>query len=171
MTQVPLFYALLVVCAGTLCGLTLWARVRRSMKVVVLACTACWFVVAYVALVELLSRPKPVSYEFARAAMDDAEVLAGDVVENEAIFVWLRFEGLDEPRSYALPFDRQTAEQLRDALAERERSGSGVRMRLPFEPSLDDEEPRFYALPQPRLPYKPVPNDEPLRLEDPGRAA
>ena len=27
-------------------------------------------------------------------------------------------------------------------------------MRLPFEPSLDDREPKFYALPQPPLPPK-----------------
>ena len=171
MTHVPLFYTLLVVIGGAVCGLTLWARVRRWLKVVVLGLTGCLFVVGYGALLELLSRPKPVSYEFARAAANDAEVLAGDVVEDRAIFVWLRFEGLDEPRAYSLPFDRHAAEQLREALAERERSGSGVRMRLPFEPSLDDGEARFYALPQPRLPYKPLPSDEPLRLEDPGRAA
>jgi hypothetical protein len=29
-------------------------------------------------------------------------------------------------------------------------------MRLPFEPTLDDREPKFYALPQPPLPPKDV---------------
>ena len=43
----------------------------------------------------------------------------------------------------------------RQAAREAQPSGSRpLRMRLPFEPSLDDREPRFYALPQPALPPK-----------------
>ena len=37
---------------------------------------------------------------------------------------------------------------------EAEENQSGVQMRLPFEPSLDDREQKFYALPQPALPPK-----------------
>ncbi len=47
-------------------------------------------------------------------------------------------------------------------------------MRLPFEPSLDDDEPRFYAPPQPRLPLKPAePGGEgaPLHFDSPGQSA
>lgn len=176
MTLVPLFYTAMVALAGAIAGLALWARVRRSLKVVVLTLTAAWLVVAYGALAELLSRPKPVDLEFARTTVPEADVLAGRIVEGEAIYLWLGFVDLEEPRAYRLPFDRQTAEELRKALEEGEANGSGVRMRLPFEPSFDDAEPRFYAPPQPRLPSKPGDPDGgggggPFRFESPGQAA
>ncbi len=173
MTLVPLFYTAMVALAGAIAALALWARVRRSLKVVVLALTAAWLVVAYGALAELLSRPKPVGLEFARAQAAEAEVLAGRIVEDEAIYLWLGFGDLAEPRAYRLPFDRATAEELRRALERsREEGGGGVKMRLPFEPSLDDQEPRFYAPPQPRLPSKPHPpgNATPFEFDSPGQA-
>ena len=173
MTLVPLFYTAMVALAGAIAALALWARVRRSLKVVVLALTAAWLVVAYGALAELLSRPKPVGLEFARAQAAEAEVLAGRIVEDEAIYLWLGFGDLAEPRAYRLPFDRETAEELRRALERsREEGGGGVKMRLPFEPSLDDQEPRFYAPPQPRLPSKPHPpgNATPFEFDSPGQA-
>jgi len=146
--------------------------VRRTLKVVVLALTAAWLVVAYGALAELLSRPKPVGLEFARAQAAEAEVLAGRIVEDEAIYLWLGFGDLAEPRAYRLPFDRATAEELRRALERSREEGGGVRMRLPFEPSLDDQEPRFYAPPQPRLPLKPHPPGDatPFEFDSPGQA-
>ena len=50
--------------------------------------------------------------------------------------------------------------------------GGGVKMRLPFEPSLDAQEPRFYAPPPPRLPAKPHPpgNATPFEFDSPGQA-
>ena len=174
MTMVPLFYTAMVALAGAIAGLALWARVRRPVKALVLTLTAAWLVVAYGALAELLSRPKPVDLEFARAAIPEAEVLAGRVVEGEAIYLWLAFRADGEPRAYRLPFDRETAEELRKAMEEGDSSGGGVRMRLPFEPSLDDGEPRFYAPPPPRLPLKPAePGGEggPLHFDSPGQSA
>ena len=73
---------------------------------------------------------------------------------RRGIFLWLQLDGIEEPRSYVLPWSRELAQQLQDALQEAEERESGVRMRLPFEQSLDDREPRFYALPQPALPPK-----------------
>jgi hypothetical protein len=168
-TLVPLFYTVMVALAGAIAAVALWARVRRTLKVVVLGLTAAWLVVAYGALAELLSRPKPVSLEFARA---EADVLAGRIVEGEAIYVWLGFGDLAEPRAYRLPFDRATAEELRRALQEGREHGGGVKMRLPFEPSLDDQEPRFYAPPRPRLPAKPHPPRDatPFEFDSPGQA-
>ncbi len=172
MTLVPLFYTLMVALAGAIAAVALWARVRRTLKVVVLTLTACWLVVAYGALAELLSRPNLVSLEFARTQAAEADVLAGRIVEGEAIYVWLGFGDLAEPRAYRLPFDRDTAEELRRALEEGREHGGGVKMRMPFEPSLDDQEPRFYAPPQPRLPLKPHPpgNETPFEFDSPGQA-
>ncbi len=174
MTLVPLSYSAMVALAAAIAALALWARVRRSLKIAVLSLTAVWLVVAYVSLSELLSRPKPVDLEFVRASVAEAEVLAGRIVEDEAIYLWLDLDELREPRAYRLPFDRDTAEELRKALEAGARDGVGVRMRLPFEPSLDDGEPRFYAPPQPKLPMKP--DDDgggraPFRFKSPGQPA
>jgi len=38
-------------------------------------------------------------------------------------------------------------------------------MRLPFEPSLDDREPKFYAMPQPALPPKNLDHQPPKLYE------
>ena len=172
MTLVPLFYTAMVALAGAIAAVALWARVRRTLKLVVLSLTAVWLVVAYGALAELLSRPKPVSLEFARSHAAEADVLAGRIVEDQAIYVWLGFGDLVEPRAYRLPFDQATAEELRRALEEGREQGGGVKMRLPFEPSLDEQEPRFYAPPQPRLPSKPHPpgNETPFEFDSPGQA-
>jgi hypothetical protein len=68
-----------------------------------------------------------------------------------------------EPRAYQLPWDRRTAEQLQAAARAAAEQQAALRMRLPFEPSLDDREPRFYALPQPALPPKDAPT-APVRI-------
>jgi hypothetical protein len=50
MTLVPLFYTAMVALAGAVAAVALRARVRRTLKVVVLTLTACWLVVVYGAL-------------------------------------------------------------------------------------------------------------------------
>ena len=70
-----------------------------------------------------------------------------------------------------LPWNQQQAEQLQKALHDAEASGTGVRMRLPFEPSLDPEKPKFYAMPQPALPDKPEPGAPAQRFIQAGQDA
>ena len=49
--------------------------------------------------------------------------------------------------------------ELQRAIRESRKSGQHVIIDLPFEPSLEIREaPRFYSLPQPRLPLKPRPD-------------
>ena len=63
------------------------------------------------------------------------------------------------------------AEQLQQAARDAAEQQSAVRMRVPFEPTLDNQEPRFYALPQPALPPKDA-LDPPARLyQQPGTNA
>ena len=60
-------------------------------------------VVAYAALSDLLSRPKPTGLEFAHGDTGEAEVLGATLKEGRGIYMWLRLPGLDQPRYYALP--------------------------------------------------------------------
>jgi hypothetical protein len=108
--------------------------------------------VVYGGSVELLSRPKPLRLEWRDATQ--AKVIGATMREGEAIYVWLEVEGADAPRAYALPWDMQMAQQLQTAMQEGEAKGTDVQMSMPFDPGLDDREPKFYAAPQQALPDK-----------------
>jgi hypothetical protein len=108
--------------------------------------------IVYGGAVELLGRPKPLRLEWRDAA--HAQVLSALPVESKAIYLWLVMPGAAEPSAYVLPWSLQAAQQLQEAMSQAEADGTGVRMTLPFEPSLDDREPMFYALPQPAMPPK-----------------
>jgi hypothetical protein len=51
---------------------------------------------------------------------------------------------------------------------EAEQNQTQLRMRVPFEPSLDGREPKFYAMPQPALPPKDQ-HSEPPRVYEQAR--
>ncbi len=104
----------------------------------------------------MLGRPKSTRLEVFRKSMPDAKVIGSYLKENDGVYLWLALPGLDEPRYYKLPWDEKVAKALQGAIAENERQhGSGVGMGLPFERGWDQEDPKFYALPQPKLPDKP----------------
>jgi hypothetical protein len=105
---------------------------------------------------DMLGRPKLTRLEVFRTSMQDAKVIGSYLKENDGVYLWLQLPGLAEPRYYKLPWDEKVAKALQGAIAENERQhGSGVGIGLPFERSWDREEPKFYALPQPKLPDKP----------------
>jgi hypothetical protein len=121
--------------------------------------------VVYGGCIELLGRPKPLRLEWRDAA--DAQV----VVENEAIYVWLIMPDSSEPCAYVLPWSLQAAQQLQEAMSQAEADGTTVRMTMPFEPSLDDREPMFYAMPQPAMPAKDYQEGGPLVHRQPDTAS
>jgi hypothetical protein len=124
----------------------LWQRATSATIFLVL------IAVVYGGSIELLSRPKPLRLEWRDAA--EARVLGATMREGEGIYVWLQVPGAAEPRAYALPWSLKMAQQLQDAMQEGEANGTDVQMSMPFDPGLDDREPKFYAAPQPALPDK-----------------
>lgn len=132
-----------------------WAR-HRMARAIILVLFALMLPAAYAAPAALLGRAKPVTLEWLGARVQEATVLSSTVVENEAIYLTLLWQ--QEPNLYRLPWDRRMAEQLQEAQREAQRNGTQPMMRLPFERSWDDREPRFYALPQPKMPDKPYQN-------------
>jgi hypothetical protein len=151
-----------------LCSICIWAPRRAFVKAGALATAALYVPLGYASLSELMSMPKPVSLEWWRGQTSEATVLASSIRENEGIYLWLQLAELHEPRAYVLPWDRELAEELQKAMREAESAESGVGVRLPFEPSLDGREPKFYALPQPALPPKDVTNPPPQLYRRPG---
>jgi hypothetical protein len=149
----PLFAvtALLSTALATVC---VWSPRRLPVKAGALILAFALMGTAYGAMLDLLSKPKPASFEWWLAKAGEATVLGSSTVENQAIYLWLQLDGVDEPRAYRLPWDTRTAEQLQAAARAAAEQQTALRMRLPFERTLDDRDPRFYALPQPALPPK-----------------
>lgn len=171
MNGVPQLFVVAAVLAATLGLISIWAPRRLMIKGTALATATLFLPLAYASLVELLSKPKPVDLEWWQDDAAEAEVVASRLIEEEGIFLWLQLPDLVEPRAYVLPWDQASAEQLQKALREAEQRGSGVQMRLPFEPSLDPLEPKFYAMPQPALPPKDMLEPPPQFYQPPGRDA
>ncbi len=157
MPALPAFYAVFLALAAVLALISVWSRRRLALRAGAVALLALPAVVAYTALNDLLSRPKPAALEFALDDTGEAEVLGATLKEGRGIYVWLRLPGLDEPRYYVMPWQLETAEELQKAMREADRNRAGLLMRLPFEKSIEEREmPRFYALPAPKMPDKPA---------------
>jgi hypothetical protein len=105
---------------------------------------------------DMLGRPKAAQIEMFRGGVKDAQVIGSYAREGEGIFLWLLLPNDSEPRYYKLPWSEKTAAALQDAIAQNtQQHGGGVVMNLPFDHSLDRGKPKFYPLPQPKLPDKP----------------
>lgn len=154
MADLPFIFALAMLVAAALATIGIWAPRRLAPKLAAIGLAAAFAPLGYLGFVDLLSRPKPVGLEWWQAQAAEATVLGSHIREGDGVYLWLQLTGAVEPRSYRLPWDADTAQELVDALREAEEKGAGVRMKLPFEPTFDQREPRFYATPQPALPDK-----------------
>jgi hypothetical protein len=162
------FFVVLGGLAAILAQISIWAPRKLWVKVTALVTTALFLPAAYISLADLLSRPKPMDIEWGNVDLAEATVLGASMKEDEAIYLWLAIEGLDEPRAYVMPWSQEMAQQLQDAQRAAEAEGNGVRMSQPFERSWDDRERRFYAPPQPPLPDKQKAKDQPFIFQQPG---
>jgi hypothetical protein len=148
--------------ATVLASISIWSPRALWIKVGALAIAVLFLPATYLSVVDLLSRPKPITLEWKRVALAEARVIGADLREGEAIYLWLRTAGVEEPRSYVLPWDQKLAEQLHGAQREAQARGTAVHARGLFEPGQDREQPVFYALPQPARPPKEVPGHTPF---------
>jgi len=154
MTELTQLFAVVAVLTGAITSFGVWAPRRLWLKAAALSVALLFLPTAYLGLSRLLSMPKPVQLEWWHSHAEEATVLASSFLEDEAIYLWLQMGSLPEPRAYALPWNRDLAEQLQAAQREAAENQTQVQMRLPFERSEDDQEPKFYAMPQPAQPSK-----------------
>lgn len=169
MSQVFYFFAASLTLVAALAAISIWSPRALYVKGAALAIVALFLPAIYVSLVELLSRPKPVTLEWRQGGLAEAKVIGADLREGEAIFVWLRLPDVVEPRAYALPWDQKLAEQLYGAQREATSRGTAVHVKHLFKRGVDRQRPKFYALPQPAHPPKAVPPHNPLIYEAPLR--
>lgn len=154
MDSLNYLYGVTVAIAAALGSIAIWAPRRLALRAGAVALCGMLMATGYVAFAELLGRPKPASLEWAAGNMDETTVVASDMREGEAIYVWLRADGGAAPRAYVLPWSMQAARALHEATAEAESKGTAVRMRAARTTSDDEREPVFYVQPQPPLPPK-----------------
>ena len=154
MTELTYLYAAIAVLAGVISSISIWAPRRLGLKLGAIGASGLFLPAAYLGFAALLGQPKPVRLEWWLGHAKEATVLASTFRENEAIYVWLQMNEVAEPRAYTLPWNRDLAEQLQTAQREASENQTQVQMRLPFKSSLEDREPKFYAMPQPQLPPK-----------------
>jgi hypothetical protein len=116
-----------------------------------LALGALLIATIYAAQANLLGYPKPARLE---PGTIDRAVIAVHMVEGEAIYVWVPDEGGSRPISLSLPWDDRVARAAREARRQADGRGTGMRMRSASRMRMPDDEPLFYAAPQPALPPK-----------------
>lgn len=112
--------------------------------------------VAFVAHADLLGRPRPITLKWLQDSghPEQVAVLGADILEGKSICVMLKLPGEVEPRLFQMEWDQKMAEQLQGAMRDAQNNGTGTMMNLPFEQTWDKDKPRFYALPQTKLPEK-----------------
>jgi len=114
---------------------------------------------------DMLGRPKAAELEVLNRGAGEARVLGAYFNEGDGVFLWLQLPNVSEPRYYRLPWDAKLAQSIQKAIDQNaQRHGGGVAMKLPFERSWSMEDPKFYPLPQPKLPDKPYEHDQPKTL-------
>ena len=165
MSELGALFAVLGGLAFILANIAVWSPRKLRVKLGALITAAVFLPTAYFSLAEMLGRPKPVETEWLRGALAEATVLGSQMQEGKAIYLWLALEGTAEPRAYALPWSEKIARQLHGARRSAEASGTRVRMRLPFQDSLDRRDRVFYAAPQPPPPEKQTPVQNPLNFQ------
>ncbi len=143
----PLFAASGLV-AVVLASLVLWSRRSLRIKTVSVLIAALFLPASYSSLVTLLGRPKPMNIETVAIDAEEANVVAVQMQEGEAIYLWLNLPGVAEPRAYVLPWDEKTARELHEAGQEAEGNGTNVRMRMAPASVEDENDQVFYATPQ-----------------------
>lgn len=154
MDSIRILFPIAVALVAILAQISVWSPRRLWVKVTALVTMSLFLPVTYFSLEALLSRPKPVEMDWASEHLADASVIAARIDEDESIFLWLAVAGLEEPRSYVLPYSEETARELHAAQQGAEQEGTEVKMRRPSESGQDDQEPMFYAPPQETPPEK-----------------
>lgn len=156
------WFVIATLLAAVLATIAIWSPRSLPPKIASLICATALLPLCYFSLNDILSRPKPVQLETIHKQIYEVNVLSSVMKEGEAIYLWLQLPGVDEPRAYKLPWSDETAKQLHQAKQEAEQSGTEVKMKKPFEKTVDKQEPVFYAAPQAAPPEKEAVDQDPI---------
>ncbi len=118
--------------AAILASIAIWAPRKTPIRAMALLAMTLFLPIAYAQFVELLSKPKPVAWAWVERDVDRAEVLSVSFDEGKRIYMWLRLNGMIEPRFYSLPWRQSDAEDLEDAMDQANKLRGKVIVTDPF---------------------------------------
>lgn len=118
--------------AALLSAIAIWAPRKTKIRVLALAVMTLFLPLGYIQLTGLLSKPKPIEFAWLERDVERAEVLSVSFDEGKAIYMWLRLDGMIEPRFYKMPWRQQVAEDLEDAVDQATRTRSSLVITDPF---------------------------------------
>lgn len=126
-------------------------RVRR-VRWIIFTVTLLAVPFSYIVGVEQLGLPKPVKYEYFKNPKE-VEVLGAKIALGQPIYLLLYSEGWEYPVYYVLPWGKDTAEQLQEAMRKRGTEGGTVHIKDPFN-GTDSPSPVTHERPPSGVPAK-----------------
>jgi hypothetical protein len=162
------FFAATVGLFALLATIAIWSPRKTRVRIVALVATGLLLPMGYVELIELLSRPKPMGFEWFEREALSATVLGVSFEEGSAIYLWLQIGDSPKPRYYILPWRQELAERLEQAVDDALSRGSTVTIATPFSPKSLDELGNLNVeiIPPPVPPTKMPPFEKPT-VRDP----
>ncbi len=118
--------------AAALASIAIWAPRPTRVRVLAMVITSLFIPVIYVQLIEMLSKPKPMNFEWYERNVETAVLLGVSLREGKSIYLWLQLAGSVEPRSYVIPWNQRLAERLEDAVGDAVRRNSTIVLDNPF---------------------------------------
>ena len=112
------FYLAALSAAVLLATVAIWSPRRTAPRAAAVALAVALIPASYLALTELLGRPKPVAHEWWSDHVTNAVLLGTTVDEGRAIYLWVQLEGETRPRYYALPWRQTVAERIQEVTDE-----------------------------------------------------
>ena len=112
MTQMFAIQMIVVALAAGLAFIAIQARQAAWRKTLALILCAGLIAAGFASMVQLLGRPKPVSFAQLSGTGHKLTVAASLMRENQAIYLWLLEGARPEPTAYVLPWSRKTARRL-----------------------------------------------------------
>ena len=162
------FFAATVALFALLTTIAIWSPRKTKIRIVALVSAALLMPLGYVELTELLSRPKPIDFEWFEREALSAVVLGVSFEEGKSIYLWLQLESSPQPRYYTLPWRQELAERLEQAVDDATTRGSTVTIATPFSPKSLEElgNMNIEIIPPPVPPTKMPPFEKP-QVPDP----
>ena len=129
-----MFYIFAATIAGivALAMIAIWSPRAAWIRFVAVALAAALLPLAYLAFTSLLAKPKPRQLAWFERNVEKAQILSISFAEGRGIYLWLRLEGMIEPRYYVLPWSRKVAESLQDDMEAATKQRGGLMVIKPF---------------------------------------
>jgi len=143
-----ILYVTITALAVLLISITIWSRRPFKWRVSAFFIGVALVTILYVAILELLSRPKPAHMELFHKDVPEVVLLHASWEEEVALYILVEIPGVEEPRLYILPWNREEAERFQQAMEEGEDKNEEVRIGNPFfNADEEDRERLIYTTP------------------------